>query len=125
MLAHRGRDSVEVTVPLRLERDTRAAHRRIAEEDSERREETFPVGEAHILVAVVTVQQRGGIERNVEQTLLNERTPVQANTFGHTFVLHVEHEREEIIPAPRVVAPRFAYEQAELAQLLPDTKRAK
>lgn len=44
VLAHCGRGSVEIAVLLRLERDARVAHRHVAEEDSERREETLPVG---------------------------------------------------------------------------------
>lgn len=123
MLAHRGRDSVEIAVFLRLERDARVAHRHVAEEDSERREEAFPVSRVHVLVAVVAVQQRGGMERDVGQTLLGERTLVQANALGHVLVLLVEHEREEIIPVPQVVAPGFVYEQAELAQFAPLKQR--
>ncbi|GEM_PF-4045178 len=118
-LAHRGRDSVEVAVLLRLERDARVAYRHVAEEDSERREETLPVGGVHVLVAVMAVQQRGGMERDVGQALLGERTLVQANALGHVLVLLVEHEREEIVPVPQVVAPGFVYEQAELAQFAP------
>lgn len=116
MLAHRGSDSVEIAVLLRLECDARVAHRHVAEEDSERREETPPVDEAHILVAVLAVQQRGGTERDVGQPLLGERTLAQVNTLEYVLALLVEHECEEIVPVPQVVAPGFVYEQAELAQ---------
>lgn len=59
------------------------------------------------------------MERDVGQTLLGERTLVQANALGHVLVLLVEHECEEIIPVPQVVAPGFVYEQAEFAQFVP------
>jgi hypothetical protein len=102
-----------------LERDARVAHRHVAEEDSERREETPPVDRVHVLILVVAVQQRGGMERDVEQTLLGEQTLVQVNTLGYVLILLMEHECEEIVPVPQVVAPRFVYEQAELAQFAP------
>ena len=53
MLAHRGSDSVEIAVLLRLECDARVAHRHVAEEDSERREETPPVDVAHIRLFII------------------------------------------------------------------------
>lgn len=115
MLAHCGSDSVEIAVPLCLERDARVAHQHVAEDDSERREETPPVDGVHILIVVVAVQQRGDTERDVEQPLLGERT-LTGNTLGYFLVLLMEHECEEIVPVPQVVASGFVYEQAELAQ---------
>lgn len=118
-LAHRGRDPIEIAVLFCLERDARVAHRHVAEEDPERREEPLPVGGIHVLVVVVAVQQRGGVERDVGKSLLGERALVQVNALGHVLILLVEHEREEVVPVPQVVAPGFVYEQAELAQFAP------
>lgn len=122
-LAHRGRDPVEVAVLLRLERDARVAHRHVPEEDPKRREELLPVGGLHVLVAVMAVQERGSMERDVGQPLLGERPLVLADAVGYVLVLLVEHEREEVVPVLQVVAPGLVYEQAEFAQFAPLIQR--
>lgn len=84
----------------------------------------FPSAGVHVLVAVVAVQQRGGMERDVGQTLLGERTLVQANALGHVLVLLVEHEYEEIVPVPQVVAPDSSMNRLSSRNSSPNTKKA-
>ena len=67
VLPHRGSHLIKVAVFLRLERDARVAHRHVTEEHPKRREEPLPVGELHVLVAVVAVQERGSMKRDVGQ----------------------------------------------------------
>ena len=122
-LAHRGRDSVEIAVLLRLERDARVVCRRAAEEDPERREEPLPVGGTHVLAAVVAVQQRGGMERDVGQILLGERALIQANALERVFALLVEHEQEGQYLPLRLSPPDSSMNRPSSCNLASNTKK--